>query len=53
MDDAGARAASSVLRAVGLLAGDRPVADIERFDEDVGLHFHTVRVEGEPAFAVH
>ena len=45
-------AASRALSAVGFLKGDRPAPGAGRFREGLGLLFHTVRVEGEPAFNV-
>ena len=41
-----------VLRAVGFLRHGHPAPDASRFLEGLGLSFHTVRVEGEPAFNV-
>ena len=42
-----------VLREVGLLRGKRPAAGSDQLLDGIGLNFHTVRVEGEPAFNVH
>jgi hypothetical protein len=53
LDEAEARAARAVFRAIGLLERGRLAAGAARFGDGVGFNFHTVRVEGEPAFAVH
>lgn len=46
-------AARQVYRAIGLLQRGHLAADTSPFTQGVGLNFHTVRVEGEPTFAVH
>lgn len=53
LDEAEARAARQVFRALRLLVRGRAASEGSRFEEGVGLNFHTVRVEGESAFAVH
>jgi hypothetical protein len=53
LDETEARAARAVFRAIGLLERGRLAAEPARFGDGVGFNFHTVRVEGEPAFAVH
>ncbi len=42
-----------VLRELGFLKGQALAPEAVRFEEGIGLNFHAVLVEGEPAFSVH